>query len=397
MTYVEFIGAGSGEPEERKENHVARKGKIEMLRRIYADNYRCLVNFEMNFDGLSLLLGPNGGGKSTLFDLLYNIRHLLVDNTRVGEIFPPRDLTARVDKADQSIELDVQGVAGLYSYRLVISTESDSMKRRVEFEHLLLDGRPLFEFKQGEVRLYHDDHTPGSEYSFDWSVSALATIVSRPDNTKLTWFKRWVKMLLVVRLQPASMASETEEESDWLNRDGSNFASWYRYISQEHQDKIFKLTQQLRDAVSGFHAFRLERAGKQRVLKVGFTGKDENASPIYFDFDQLSDGQRVMIVLYSLLLGLRSMGGGLFLDEPENYVSLPEIQPWLMELNDVCEESLSQAVIISHHPELIDYLGPECGKWIEREPLGPARVKKMPARIDKGLKLSEQIARGWTE
>jgi predicted ATPase len=91
------------------------------------------------------------------------------------------------------------------------------------------------------------------------------------------------------------------------------------------------------------------------------------------------------------------LGHTLFLDEPENYLSLPEIQPWLMELNTACGEHFPQTVLISHHPELIDYLGPECGKWIERDPLGPTRVKKMPERIDEGLKLSGQIARGWTE
>jgi len=368
-----------------------------MLKRLYANNYRCLVNFEINFDELTLLVGPNGGGKSTLFDLLYKIRHLIVDNAKVGEVFPPEDLTAWVNKSEQSFELDVQGEDGLFSYKLVISHNSNIKKQRVEFEHLLLDGKPLFEFKQGEVKLYHDDHKPGPEYSFDWSVSALATIVSRPDNKKLTWFKEWVQMMFIVSLQPKSMTSETAEESSWLNRDGTNFASWYRYISQEHQDKIFKLTKQLRDTIPGFHAFKLEQAGKHRILKVGFSSGNENTEQIYFDFEQLSDGQRVIIVLYSLLLGLQDMGHTVFIDEPENYVSLPEIQPWLMELNDACGDGFPQAVLISHHPELIDYLGPESGKWLERDPLGPTRIKKLPEKIEKGLKLSEQIARGWTE
>ena len=47
-----------------------------MLKMLYANNYRCLVNFEINFDKLALLIGPNGGGKSSLFDLLYAIRHI---------------------------------------------------------------------------------------------------------------------------------------------------------------------------------------------------------------------------------------------------------------------------------------------------------------------------------
>jgi energy-coupling factor transporter ATP-binding protein EcfA2 len=351
----------------------------------------------MNFDELTLLMGPNGGGKSTLFDLLFRIRRLLVDNAKISEVFPPEDLTAWVNKTEQSFELDVQGEDGLFSYKLFISHKTDKEKERVELEHLLFNGKPLFEFKRGDVKLYHDDHKPGPKYYSDWSASALATIVPRPDNKKLTWFKHWVEKLFVISLQPKTMISESAEESDWLNRDGTNFASWYRYISQEHQDKIFQLNKQLQDTIPGFHAFKLEQAGKHRILKVGFISEDQKASPIYFDFDQLSDGQRVMIVLYSLLLGLQDLGLTLFLDEPENYVALPEIQPWLMALNDACGEGFPQAVIISHHPELIDYLGPECGKWIERDPLGPTRVKKLPEQIEDGLKLSEQIARGWTE
>lgn len=368
-----------------------------MLKRLYANNYRCLVNFEINFDMLTLLMGPNGSGKSTLFDLLYGVRHLIVNNAKISSIFSHEDLTAWVKNFEQTFELDVQGEEGLFSYKLVISHNPDIKKQRIELEYLLLDGKPLFEFKEGEVQLYHDDYQPGPKYPFDWTISALATIAPRHDNKKLTYFKEWAKKLFILSLRPTGMNSETDEESDWLDRDGANFASWYRYISQEHQDKIFQLTQQLRDTIPGFHAFKLEQAGNHRVLKVGFTGEDKNGSPIYFYFDQLSDGQRVMIVLYALLLGLQDLGHSVFIDEPENYLALPEIQPWLMELNDACGEGFPQAVLISHHPELIDYLGPECGKWIERDPLGPARVKKLPEQIDKGLKLSEQIARGWTE
>jgi predicted ATPase len=365
-------------------------------KRLYASNYRCLVNFEITFDELTLLLGPNGGGKSTLFDLLFGVRHLLIDNAKIGEVFPPEDLTAWVAKNEQSFELDVQGDEGLFSYKLVVSHDPDIKKQRIERELLLLDDKPLFESNRGDVQLYDDDHEKGPVYSFDWTLSALATIAQRPDNKKLTWFKEWVNGLFVVSLQPRAMTSETQEESDWLNRDGTNFASWYRYISQEHQDKMFKLTEQLRSILPGFHAFKLEQAGKHRILKAGFRTGGENTPAIFFDFGQLSDGQRVLIVLYSLLLGLQNPGHTVFIDEPENYVALPEIQPWLMELKDACGEGFPQAVIISHHPELIDYLGPECGKWIERDPLDAARVKDLQPQIEGGLKLSEQVARGWT-
>ncbi|MDD5089758.1 MAG: ATP-binding protein [Candidatus Wallbacteria bacterium] len=367
-----------------------------MLKRLYANNFRCLVNFELKFDELTLLLGPNGSGKSTIFDLLSGIRRLLADNARISDAFPPEEFTAWIDcpEQTQTFELDVQGHDGLFSYKLVTTFMKSTKKQRIDIEQLLHDGKPVFQFQKGEVQLYHDDHQLGPKYSFDWTVSALATIGERNDNKKLSWFKKWISSLMIVSPQPRSMTSETKDESAWLDPNGLNFASWYRYISQEHQDKIMALSEKLRKVIPGFHAFKLELAGKHRILKAGFINGDHNASPLFFDFEQLSDGQRQLIVLYSLLIGLKHT---VLLDEPENYLALAEIQPWLMELKDACGESLNQAVLISHHPELIDYLGRECGKWIEREPLGPVREKNLPEKFTNGFRLSEQIARGWTE
>lgn len=371
-----------------------------MLRRLYADNYRCFSNFELDFLEITLLIGINGGGKSSVCDLLQGVRSLIVDKVEIMKVFLPETCTSWMNGSQQTFELEVDSSYGLYKYRLVISFAPEIKKQRIELEELTVDGNPLFEFVMGEVRLYHDDYTPGPQYSFDWTISAMASVAPRGDNQKLTWFKQWIEGLVVLSLEPKRMTSETEQEESILKRDASNFASWYRFFSQEHQDKIFFLTEQLRDVLPGFYAFKLEQAGKHRILKVGFRDQ-KKGDPVYFDFDRLSDGQRVIIVLYSLLHGLRSLGLTLFIDEPENYVALSEIQPWLMELRDVCSDHEAQVVLISHHPELIDYLGPDCGMRIEREPLGPARARAVSETMDedtrqgKGLKLSELEARGW--
>lgn len=372
-----------------------------MLQRLYVHHFRCLVNFEIRFDGVNLILGPNGGGKSAVGDVLLRLRELLVNNTRVGVVFPADDLTAWVKNGEtipQCVELDIADEYGLFSYRLDIVHEPAKRKQRIESERLTLDGKPLFTFTRGEVSLFRDDHGAGPTYAYDWHLSALATIMPREDNKKLSRFKEWIERIFILRLDPRAMGAETETEAPWLEHNGGNFASWYRFISQEYQDKAFELTQALREILPGFHACKLEQAGKVRSLKIGFCHVDDTKNPLFFDFDRLSDGQRILIVLYALLFGLKDANHILFLDEPENFLALAEIQPWLMELNDLCADGvLPQAILVSHHPQLIDYFGRECGRWIEREPLGPARVKSMPTRIDDDLALSEQIARGWTE
>jgi predicted ATPase len=54
-----------------------------MIRRIYIDNYKCLVNFELQVDALTLILGANGAGKSAILDVLVALRQLLDGTVKV--------------------------------------------------------------------------------------------------------------------------------------------------------------------------------------------------------------------------------------------------------------------------------------------------------------------------
>ncbi len=95
-----------------------------MLTKMYVHNYRCLVNFEIEFDSLMLLLGANGSGKTSLFDILYCIRKLVVDNAKVYEVFTADDLTVWLD-SQQIFELHVEGNGGSYVYRLVVEHQKE--------------------------------------------------------------------------------------------------------------------------------------------------------------------------------------------------------------------------------------------------------------------------------
>jgi ATPase subunit of ABC transporter with duplicated ATPase domains len=174
-----------------------------------------------------------------------------------------------------------------------------------------------------------------------------------------------------------------------------NFVSWYRFQSQEHQGAMLALFQELKKVIPGFSSFSVKEAGEVRVLKVMLEKPGGNGRLLTYDFGELSDGQRVLVALYALLFVLKGEGLSLFLDEPDNFVALREIQPWLTALTDSCGEGIEQAVLISHHPEVIDHLALPSGRWFDRDNNGPARVSENPAAQVEGLKPSESIARGW--
>ena len=138
-----------------------------------------------------------------------------------------------------------------------------------------------------------------------------------------------------------------------------------------------------------------------RELLATFSSEGDGASRAY-RFDQLSDGQRALLVLYSLVFETKPDTGSrgdstdiprtLFLDEPDNYVTLPELQPWLAALEDGAGDMLPQVVLISHHPEAIDFLAHNT-VWLTREPESHTRI--VEPKNDTGLRMSEIHARGW--
>jgi hypothetical protein len=193
------------------------------------------------------------------------------------------------------------------------------------------------------------------------------------------------------------MEFESREEAERLNPYMGNFVSWNRRISQENMGAMMGLFEELKNVIPEFQSFSLKTVAEgTKSLSVMFD-RNEGGQKLQFGFGELSDGQRVLIALYALIHGLKGSGLSLFLDEPDNYVALREIQPWLSALSDECGESFEQAVLISHHPEIINYMGATQGKWFSREGAGPSRVSDEPPVATDGLTLAETIARGWEE
>lgn len=101
----------------------------------------------------------------------------------------------------------------------------------------------------------------------------------------------------------------------------------------------------------------------------------------------------MLAVLHAAVCGLAHEGAVLCFDEPDNFVSLTEIQPWLQFLRDAVAEQGAQALVISHHPEVIDYMAVD-DVWRFERPAGPVIARPFEADGPADLKLSELIVHG---
>lgn len=363
-----------------------------MIERVYLDNIRTFVNFEWRPGPLAILLGANGSGKTALLDALRGFQAFVLGDASSVEAFGETTRTRwEKQRREQTIELDVRGNGGVYRYRLVIEHDArEPGKNRVGSESLRHDEKLLVEFAGGELRLSRDDGSPGPRIKARETRSGVGAVEPGNDDRLLAWFKEWMLHLWLLRPDPRAMSARVERAAaGWLAADLSNFAAWYLKILAAKPGSMFKATAALGKVLPGF----LELHADLGYLHARFG--DESASET-FRFDELSDGQRALIALYVLRHAVAGPGKTLVVDEPDNYVSLREIQPWLTEVMDLAlAKGGPQVWLVSHHPEVLNLLARDFGWRFFRDGTGPTRVERFTPAA--GMDAAETVARGWDD
>lgn len=338
-------------------------------------------------------MGANGTGKSSFMDALLYLRRLVVIKQTLDrhDILSQRTLWLNLPK--QTFEIEAALGDAIYAYRLVIEAYGDPAKPRVESESVKCNGNPIFDFQAGEVQLFDDEFQRKIAYPYLSDRSALATVETK-DNRKLIRFKNWFRHLLCFRINPFAMESVAKGEDTYPFAGLSNFAAWYRHLLQSAPKENTTFLKNLREALDGFNFLEFgEPIENQRLMSCEFGQK--NGPDLKLSLNQLSDGQRCLLGLYSILHFVAARGHTVVLDEPDNFIALREIQPWLSAVSDAVDDGNGQVLIISHHPELLDQWAPNYGVQFVRDGIGPVRVKEFQADPKTALSPSELVARGW--
>lgn len=387
-----------------------------MITRFYVDNYKCLTNFEYKPKPFELIVGANGTGKTTVFEALRRLQDFIIGDFKAGELFSTRDITRGREQVKQRFELEVQDEDGSYSYVLelahVLSSESEHVQ--VHEETLKFNGDLLFSY---ERRLRQDENDERGSYwagelwahenlgldEFFWP-SHNRSVISAFDKYEMPRtfrFQQRMRDCYFVRLNPSRISSSTNSEEMRPSTDLSNFTQWYRRLVQEKPGATFELYTSLRDAIVGFQELKFDAYGETaRQLKVRLSiepDADGKAQTAKFDLEELSDGQRALIALYTLLFCTLDANTTLVIDEPENYIALRELQPWLLLLRERLEEHGGQVILISHHPEFINQMAPESAIQFSRDNGGPVRVSPFNVAGFEGLTPAEIVARGFND
>lgn len=365
-----------------------------MITRLYANNFRCLVAFEAKFDSFGVLCGPNGAGKSSVFDAVTLIRNLATGDGFLGGD-GERDIShlefANWQKGTiQEFELGVTAEGHDFEYVMHIEQKAEFEKPRIVKERATCDQVVLFERDLDGVRFA--DGTLAS-FPLEWRQAAMASIRPKGIFLPLAILQQAIARLLILRPNPRSMERESKAEAKYPDLYLSNLTSWYRALSQE-QDWTDSLRDSLREVWPDFKSFRLVDVGmKTKALQLRFDSSNGAESGV-LSFDQLSDGEKALVGLYMTRAALATGAvQTVLIDEPDNFVGLPELQPWVLSLRELLDEN-HQAILISHHPEILSNAGEDLGRYLWRDNhTSPTRIA--PLKVTEGLSVGEAFARGW--
>ncbi len=301
--------------------------------------------------------------------------------------------TRWLSSSTQVFEVEAELNSKKFEYRLELGYAGVTKGQPVTLERLTVNGGTVFELAEGKIRFFPST-TQSVAVPLQTNRSALHLSVLSNDDVRL--FVEWLSdhvHCFDIDPYPGQMDETADNEEREPDFELNNLAGWYRSLVATFPDENVKFLDSLKRCMDGFLTLKFSsQEDGVRKLRAEFTSPTKKR--VSYSISELSEGQRCLISLYMILHFTIERGDTVFVDEPDNFIALREIQPWLLSAEEAVEDHNGQLILVSHHPETLNQWAVRYGLRFFREENGQVRAAKFSTE-DNGLQPSEVIARGW--
>lgn len=344
-------------------------------------NFSIHKHTRLTLHPITVFVGPNGGGKSALFDALLNFSMLA--RGKIGQAFglypSPYSFAATRWRRAPSI--------GRISFEVVLSESQASVERlhyKVDYSQQMGSETSVPQFQIHTEAL---ERLPTKEVVFDrndpddsrlpaataylagdtgiFAVVRKAVAAARstfpPD---IAACAREISRLNKFRLNPQNLAAAsdlpdlTRADAPRISHDGGNLAAALYFAHETSDPSLAKIVAALK-AVRGFENFEDFEFSPWDPQRIGFSARFDDARQSV-SAPRLSDGQRLLIGLMVLVLS-PARPPILLLEEPANGLTAPAQRAFYRAVHDLAfhpnAAERSQVLISSHSPFVL------CEAW----------------------------------
>jgi len=380
--------------------------RIEYLR---VENYRALRNIELQeITPLTVLLGANGSGKSTIFDVF----NFLSECFTVG-------LRKAWDSRGRFRELRTRGAKGNIAFELQYRETPESQPATYHLEigegpsgpvvaeewlkwrRVAAGGGAPFKilsFSNGRGYVISGEQPERSDTKVrerldEPEMLAVSTLGRLAKNPRVAALRRFVTNWYVSYLSVDDARSQPEAGAqERLSKTGDNLANVVQYLSEQHPARLNAIFETLRRRIPRLERVLSEPMPDGRLL---LRLKDAPfADPVLARF--ASDGTLKMLA-YLVVLQDPHPPQFIGVEEPENFLH-PRLLPELAEECRAASER-SQLLVTTHSPFFLNPLRPEEVRVLYRDAQGytqAVRVSDLP-RVPQFLEEGASLGQLWME
>lgn len=359
------------------------------IKSIEIDNFKAFNDFSMDFSPVTILVGNNSSGKSSVLQALVFLKYCCERTT--GEYLRERGGTAEdiatrgLAKIKKIMRFCVvfQGMQDTLEWEITFFIDKTNNKIRLRSEGVTCGKEFLLLYTSpGGFRIRHDgkeDNLTSGEYS----CSQISFLNEKNADSRLLAIKHFFRETEPLDLlTPRDMRKSVRSKGRTLGMSGEKLPALIQQLNIDEK-KILKgelksILPYLQDIKSvskraGWTHLELEEKFENRMINVSSIG--------------VSDGTLRLLALFSLRF-LKKTGGITLLDEIEDGISPQNIELFLVHIRAYAKEQNQQILLTTHSTVLLDYAEPAEIRYMFRNKNGDIVCRRFDDLHDVKEKMS---------